>query len=225
MEGPRLINDNSFSRSKGGYFIDVNSGNPTTSQTAMDSLEKTAGLCVLCHGSDVDGMDFYPGSSLWRPDTVNGHSNSTLGGTRANARNLFDGGPSDRNVPHGMTAQLELGVWENTDGSFYWYYGTGGCDCPPAWSGWYPLADRDNWYNPGGIGGAWGAGTMAHKFTCSKCHTPHASGLPALLTTNCIDVRLPNPAGGWGHGLYPESSNCHRKSSVADGWHRLAPAQ
>ena len=27
-----------------------------------------------------------------------------------------------------------------------------------------------------------------HQFSCSKCHTPHASSLPRLLTSNCIDV-------------------------------------
>jgi hypothetical protein len=27
-----------------------------------------------------------------------------------------------------------------------------------------------------------------HKFSCSKCHTPHASRLPRLMATNCLDV-------------------------------------
>ena len=28
-----------------------------------------------------------------------------------------------------------------------------------------------------------------HEFSCSKCHNPHASRLPRLLITNCLDVR------------------------------------
>ena len=27
-----------------------------------------------------------------------------------------------------------------------------------------------------------------HKFPCSKCHTPHASILPRLMTSNCLDI-------------------------------------
>ncbi|MBE0616548.1 MAG: hypothetical protein IH608_01300, partial [Proteobacteria bacterium] len=234
MEGPRLVNDAGWgvnARSKGGYFIDQNSAYPTDN-AAMDTLGETAGLCTLCHGTNVDTMDFYTSAKLWRTDTVNGHSNSTLGGTRANARNLFDAGPTGRIVPHGMTAQLELGQDWNEDGSFFWFYGDSGCDCPPGSSAWYPDADRANWYNAGGIGRATATGIRAHNFTCSKCHSPHATGLPALLVTNCIDVReplaTPDPLGpdyGWEHGLYNESSNCHRKTSAVDGWHRLAPRQ
>lgn len=31
----------------------------------------------------------------------------------------------------------------------------------------------------------WGANTE-HSYSCSKCHTPHASGLPRLMQTNCL---------------------------------------
>ena len=27
-----------------------------------------------------------------------------------------------------------------------------------------------------------------HQFSCSKCHTPHASSLPRVMTSNCLDV-------------------------------------
>jgi hypothetical protein len=30
-------------------------------------------------------------------------------------------------------------------------------------------------------------GNTKHRFTCSKCHTPHNSALPRLLVTNCLD--------------------------------------
>jgi hypothetical protein len=32
----------------------------------------------------------------------------------------------------------------------------------------------------------WGA-NVRHKFSCSKCHTPHNSRLPRLMVTNCLD--------------------------------------
>jgi predicted CxxxxCH...CXXCH cytochrome family protein len=31
--------------------------------------------------------------------------------------------------------------------------------------------------------------TVQHNFTCSKCHTPHTSGLPRLMVTNCLDYK------------------------------------
>jgi hypothetical protein len=33
-----------------------------------------------------------------------------------------------------------------------------------------------------------GAQSAYHRFPCSKCHTPHASRLPRLMVTNCLDV-------------------------------------
>ena len=84
----RHLGATSAARDRGGYFIYQNSGLPTDN-AAMDTLDETAGLCTLCHGTDVDNLKFYTGSSLWRADTVNGHSNSTLGGSRANRADLF----------------------------------------------------------------------------------------------------------------------------------------
>lgn len=31
--------------------------------------------------------------------------------------------------------------------------------------------------------------TIQHNYPCSKCHTPHNSGLPRLMITNCLDSR------------------------------------
>jgi len=39
-----------------------------------------------------------------------------------------------------------------------------------------------------------------HNFPCSKCHTPHASRLPRLMKTNCLDVWTSNnTANNWGN--------------------------
>jgi hypothetical protein len=207
----------------------------------MDTVQETAELCTLCHGTNVDGMDFYTGKKLWRAPMTNGHSNSTLGGTGANKVDLF----TANRYGYGMASQaavpgppyncgyygdqcdstFPLSYWMNwcCDGQAVvynsgWFGGTPGSFTPGG-------GDYANWYGAGTIGGAAGAGQMAHKFTCSKCHSPHASGLPALLTQNCIDPSLGNwtIAGQTGANLI--ANNCHRKTSTADGWHVLAPGQ
>jgi hypothetical protein len=66
---------------------------------------------------------------------------------------------------------------------------------------------------------------MAHQFTCSKCHRPHASGLPALLPQNCIDPAQGNYTINGQTGVNLVANNCHRKTSTSDGWHILAPGQ
>ena len=205
----------------------------------MDTLAETAGLCALCHGANVDSLDYYAGSKLWLAGMTNGHSNSCLGGTGANKKDLFTGS----RYGCGMGMQGCVG-------------GVGGCDatypqyqCSPGWcppsgcasivnSGWFwgsgggnPAgtftsgADYANWYGAGTIGGADGAGSKAHTFTCSKCHSPHATGLPALLIQNCIDPGNGSFSIGGQSGLNAVSNNCHRKSSTTDGWHILAPGQ
>ena len=243
---PRLWAD-PVSRSKGGYFIDANSGRPTD-DLSYDTLAETAGLCTLCHGTDVDNMDYYTGSSLWRADQVNGHSNSTLGGTGANGVDLFD-------ARRGQTTWLFMA---HQDGVNVVDYGKqsrakswgpfrasfrsskpaegGGQYAPPRTTGWYggtpgdtaaqTLLEYDVWYSAGGIGTD-GVNAMAHKFPCSKCHSPHATGLPALLITNCLDKDVSNWSvlSGAVNPSIQQANNCHRKESTTTGWHRLAPAQ
>jgi hypothetical protein len=101
-----------------------------------------------------------------------------------------------------------------------WYWGSAAGN--PAGSFTVGGGDYANWYGVGTIGGADGAGSKAHAFTCSKCHSPHASGLPALLIQNCIDPSLGSTTFG---GTNLIANNCHRKTSKTDGWHYLAPGQ
>ena len=108
-----------------------------------------------------------------------------------------------------------------------WYGGTPGTYARGAYySSWYPVPDPPP--PSGTIAGAQGPGSMAHKFTCSKCHSPHATGLPALLTHNCVDP-LPVASGGFQINGYDgkniAANNCHRKTTTTDGWHKLAPGQ
>ncbi|MFA6148376.1 MAG: hypothetical protein WC899_09220, partial [bacterium] len=225
----------SYNRERGGYFIDQNSGWPTDNP-AMSTLALTAGLCTLCHGTDVDTMKFYTGSSMWRTGMVNGHSNSTLGGTRnlAIAKDIFSGTRPTWTMGNQPSVGGNLCLEGGSAPGYCRGSGYCGC-CRITNAGWYggvnpPYIDtctgRDgdytNWYGTGTIGGAKGPDSMAHKFTCSKCHTPHAAGLPALLVHNCVDTVLGNQRGT---ALYDDAFNCHRKSTTQDGWHKLAPGQ
>jgi predicted CxxxxCH...CXXCH cytochrome family protein len=89
-----------------------------------------------------------------------------------------------------------------------------------------------------------------HNFPCSKCHDPHASRLPRLMITNCLDVNH----NTWDDGINPSSwapadsptysynsteiaysptaQNCHRyvnsgdarkESGAETGWNTVTP--
>jgi predicted CxxxxCH...CXXCH cytochrome family protein len=264
---PRLYP--SSSTNKGGYFIDQNSNWPTKN-ASYDTLEETAGICVTCHGSDVDNMDYYNGVDMWRPGQVNGHANAALGGSGAghvNAKSIFD-------ARRGATSGIFMAVQDaapNTysrwgkatfdslqpkrDGPFRVFGGQptdGSSDAPPKNTGWYGGTEGSTiqggqynaWYSASGIGTDGSSGAVrAHSFTCSKCHSPHASGLPALLITNCLDTKAGtwNGTGGSNYNIGPQATsawgkrvanNCHRKQSWGtaaeqrdSGWHYLAPGQ
>ncbi|MEW6089007.1 MAG: fibronectin type III domain-containing protein [bacterium] len=62
--------------------------------------------------------------------------------------------------------------------------------------------------------------TDYHQFVCSKCHSPHASRLPRLMITNCIDTK-------GNHTDYPYelndlATNCHDTNDGA-GWNNKTP--
>jgi len=90
-------------------------------------------------------------------------------------------------------------------------------------------------------------GTVKHKYSCSKCHTPHmGSSLPRLMVTNCLDSNhkgrtegRPNPTlfgyDDWGflQGRIPgggfqtchngASANNHNNSDLDHSWNTLTP--
>ncbi|MBI5418657.1 MAG: CxxxxCH/CxxCH domain-containing protein [Deltaproteobacteria bacterium] len=229
---------------KGGYFIDNNSGDPATGLTQSSVY----GLCALCHATSVDGMDFYTGKKLWLG--TNGHSNSTLGGTGSNASELFDARRGGTNKYMQMQDGVNVSQWgknvgysSNDQGVGAWWniFGppqpcdSGGANCPPKNSGWYGGTPGSTTRGAGYA--TWYGGATppkpAHRFTCSKCHSPHSSGLPALLVTNCLDIGLANWTGNGGRvgpnapGTYwtRGPGNCHRKKGTERGWNILAPMQ
>jgi len=164
---------------------------------------------------------------------TNGHSNSSLGGSRTGAVDLFN---AHRNTTD-PDQLYSMGMQYHRNGSGDIGVCYSGCDpnVPQSTfrgilrnlSNWFDETDFSNWYNTTGgtIGGGSGPGTRAHDFTCSKCHTPHASGLPALLIHNCLDQSAADWSNGNLNPLRFQSTNCHRKTTTGDGWHVLAPGQ
>jgi len=212
----------------GGYFIDQNSGYPTTT-AARNSPDKFAGLCRLCH----EGTNGIPDDGIWQAAEIdalntfgtagddwvsntNSHAAVVKGGSGIGAANLFtsakrhqtpwsaytgNGLPGGNPVMAYRNARSygsKTKVWETA----YWGQGLRGTDGTAfQYDPRVDTAGRQynyQYYN-------WGAtvvvegvtGTMTdsgidsnfHQFTCSKCHNPHASRLPRLLITNCLDTK------------------------------------
>jgi hypothetical protein len=55
----------------------------------------------------------------------------------------------------------------------------------------------------------WGPNTE-HSFPCSKCHQPHASGLPRLMKTNCLNFNHRGGVGSGGLSDYNRRGNQYR---------------
>jgi predicted CxxxxCH...CXXCH cytochrome family protein len=240
----------------GGYWIDQNSGNPTAGWT----YETSAGLCQLCHGTSVDALDQVTGENLWIT-TTNGHANSVLGGSGTDAANIFlqgvSGGRNGTIGALGGTAGVNpnVGGWmgfENTASSTTNNYGYG----PRSAKGAYILPYQKSQVLIPNLPFAWGNAVDAttveigyHQFSCSKCHNPHASRLPKLMITNCLDVThntwdnsytgdtswsLFNSAtSSWGTNKLSHLStaqNCHRYIDIngdntpdEKGWNKVTP--
>jgi len=193
----------------GGYWIDQNNVRPmsatnTTAGTAALNptstwtVDQFAGLCALCHGggnaswtaTEVDNIDQKTGEALWMG--TNGHANSVKGGTGAGSANSFNvfnargGVTTYSNNPrmhyNGMTDPGDNGSWgfrsNNSNALKYQPLLQGGNTRPQSYG-------QDRW-----VVDETGATkeNQYHKFSCSKCHNPHASRLPKLMITNCLDT-------------------------------------
>jgi hypothetical protein len=200
----------------GGYYIDQNNvvpgtGNSTQTQarypTSGWTVKSSAGLCILCHGDDVDSMDQRTSGvdpvegNLWLGS--NGHANAALGGSFAGAVDIFDsthgrptpvsydwggGRPKDRNhwpMQVADTAYLDQGESYLAGGGYRGQDSNSGTYTPMLTLA-QPYAF--NSYDWGATVGT-GIDQMYHQFSCSKCHNPHASRLPKLMITNCLDLR------------------------------------
>ncbi|MDT8422430.1 MAG: CxxxxCH/CxxCH domain-containing protein, partial [Desulfuromonadales bacterium] len=187
----------STSNAMGGYWIDQNSGNPTAGWT----YESSAALCQLCHSTTVDTLDHTTGENLWIT-TANGHANSVLGGSGTGAANIFRTGFDVNGVGRQGTGGVDEanpnpGGWmgfQNTQATAKTGdddYGYG----PRSAKGPYLTPLQKSQVSTPLLMFAWGNSVDAttvesgyHQFSCSKCHNPHASRLPKLMITNCLDV-------------------------------------
>ena len=201
---PRAYDDATQPQSAGGYWIDQNSGSPTSSWVYNDF----GGLCQLCHGTNINNLNQFgsgTGGSMtdWL-STYNGHANAVKGGAgpgsggESTARNIFGsrgGSTTSGNFNPYQHFDGMTDPGDNSDG----FRSTRG-------EGYAPLitnivtgttCDDGQSDRPGGwCVDNWGIderGTTTqpnyHQFSCSKCHNPHASRLPRLMITNCLDTK------------------------------------
>jgi hypothetical protein len=162
---------------------------------------------------DVDetGTSETPAVS-WVGVNGNGHSNAVLGGSGVNASNIFredwrkpndgycdpatgtdaDGNNADADsycagYPNMAYQQLVAGS-SNWAGGFRGAASLGdqGFRVEPLIGANQPFAYDD--YNWGASVDVATVDSQYHQFSCSKCHNPHASRLPRLMMTNCLDL-------------------------------------
>jgi hypothetical protein len=141
----------------------------------------------LCHG-DGDTIPAETADRTVIEGLFAGHSNSVAGGSGGGS-NIFRN--SNRNGDGTWNGGMWMGAMNSTrrdagknySGSLRNEdYGDGVAPLvannPRAWQvyAWGVTVDDATTQN------------QYHKFTCSKCHNPHASRLPKLMITNCLDV-------------------------------------
>ena len=260
-------------RQLGGYFIDQNNVVPmSASATANATLrdyptagwtnESSAGLCILCHGADVDNMDQKSGENLWLG--TNGHSNSAIGGTFTNGASIFvnlTGGLGG--LPTAVVTTDILKATQVPDMAYQMQPNSGSTTRGYGYRGQTGTGDSGG-YTPQAAtlyahyAYDWGATVsssntdidqMYHQFSCSKCHNPHASRLPKLLITNCLDIQHNkwddnksvqsaytaaaltdvDRFGGTGQrtAYYASAQNCHRYNNLRTaankgGWNKVS---
>jgi hypothetical protein len=227
----------------GGYWIDQNSGDPNSGLTYGDH----ASLCTLCHGdTDYDPNTVNPADITAIEGLWDGHKNTVAGGNNGGTNNIFRNSlrNGDGTWNGGMwmgavnsirrdTGKDYAGSLRNED------YGDGltnpqVANNPRAWQGFYWGVTVDDTT----------VDDTFHNFTCSKCHNPHASWLPRLMITNCLDVEHNTwddqftGDSNWSTwtsstldyntqelGKTSTAQNCHRYDSTNGeaGWNSITP--
>jgi len=229
---------NTATTGPGAYQIDQNNGNPNG---ALGTYASVDGLCATCHDAAT--------LKSRAPLHTNPLGYSDFANDTSAARNIFK--QTDRSA---ALTRFDPGMaYQNTLTS------TLG-DPSKGWGGGLRNKDFDAGIavDPT-LGGRYGyqAGTFEwgvtmndttvdadfHNFTCSKCHTPHASRLPRLMITNCLDTQnntwddalssnanwsnWPNLTPGNNKQLSQAhtAQNCHRYTGEASGpgWNTVTP--
>ncbi|MBI5443232.1 MAG: CxxxxCH/CxxCH domain-containing protein, partial [Deltaproteobacteria bacterium] len=216
--GGYQIDQNNANPTTGGLPAHINPA------VAAWQVSAQAGLCVLCHSDSVDTMnqlgnpaDDWIGpllnsanSSTATPNlSSNGHANSAIGGTGASA-------PQASNIYDELIRNQTNKPF--TTGATPYRAGAPAMALRQLTNAYRPSSLRSTWRGFGYLPAAdyraraywnydWGAtvngatlDNQYHKFPCSKCHAPHASQLPRLLLTNCLDVK--HATWGASYGVY-----------------------
>jgi hypothetical protein len=261
----------------GGYQIDQNNDDPTSGWTA-DNSSSLCELCHgsgdgtwdvgTTDGNGDNEIDrineFGTASTDWVG--TNGHSNATIGGTGNNEANIFSMADRNATIPttgsgNGYLAGNPAMAYSQQTASGAEEYGfrPNNGDSDEGWI-YAPMAPRTSSRRafPASSGAYnWGAtvfpdnsiDTGYHNFSCSKCHNPHASRLPRLMITNCLDTKhntwdddFGTPSGTSQSGdainatnanvtvsQFTSAQNCHRVNdpnflqSRGAGWNNVTP--
>ncbi|GEM_PF-1329073 len=221
---------------------------------------------VGSEGLWVSGYNGHANAVLTGSGAENG-SAPVAAGAEIRARNIFTRtkrGSADATDAKATQATMNMGAVSATQGYSYRGAGSGYIWYPRAmnttelgttagrpfafnnfaWSGATPALTQQ------GIGTetAHDGQTKFHDFNCAKCHNPHASRLPKLMITNCLDANhntwqdkstftgngLPSPWTGVRHSQWATAQNCHRLDSRAvlssgqvttlgTGWNKATP--
>ncbi len=174
----------------GAFQIDQNNGSPNATYNYVTN----DGLCNLCH-TQATLQTAWAGHK----NTVRGFANDTTA-----ARNIFS--VAARGMQNNRTTRPFMGYQGVTSAQALnsdWMGGFRSSDYAananalttiPVNGRYNYLAGEFNWGTQGtGLTQINITGTAVnadyHSFSCSKCHNPHASRLPRLMITNCLDTR------------------------------------
>jgi predicted CxxxxCH...CXXCH cytochrome family protein len=236
----------------------------------------TAGDGTFSSG-EIAALNYYgtDDSAGW-VGTVNGHANAVLGGPTNSGSNIFSSydrmpgesidlaytGDGTYNEQPVMAYKNADGSWLSSDGNEGWGLrgynknesnvynllprianGTDGTPYAFEFYSWGARIEIDL-----STGGDDFLDQNYHKFSCSKCHNPHASRLPKLMITNCLDTKhntwddtsntgidgtpatgMPtyNQSKTWSNTS--SAQNCHRlkdpnqTNSAGSGWNHVTP--
>jgi hypothetical protein len=188
-----------------GYFIDDNTfGNSNINSTASNPWGSGAitatylsqadtdfgGLCLGCHTkTNLQAVSYSNGT-----DTIKVHNTVKGWYSAANAADLFKNTHANQ---HSMAYKTTSATTSNRCTSAYWTLPAGyrwsvnpGTQKSFTQSGWpaTPGVTTDPPPNNGGQSGSGYKQASFHQFPCAKCHAPHATKLPRLMKTNCLDV-------------------------------------
>jgi hypothetical protein len=168
----------------GGYYLDENTfgppaaGYPTGAWTTMgEGAASFAGLCANCHAAAVSATS--GGTVVTMQGYLNNASSTGVADWSATAKvhNTVKGWYVATNSVDqvNFTNNPRMRLLNSTFGSAIRVIQSSGSYSPRPQYAW-------------GVNLTNGTKQAYHAFSCSKCHTPHASSVPRLMVSNCLDV-------------------------------------